>query len=103
MEKIEIYDTKLIIEGKGKITTIFNIIEYPKALKRHLEVIYPDNRDYDKAIELMTKLLKKGTPIPTIDLLIASICINHGFILRTKDKHFEKISEIEPKFKLVIE
>jgi tRNA(fMet)-specific endonuclease VapC len=37
-------------------------------------------------------LRKKGTPIPTNDIWIASVAFQHGFPLFTKDRHFEQIS-----------
>ena len=37
-------------------------------------------------------LRKKGKPIPTNDIWIASVAFQHGFPLVTKDRHFEHIS-----------
>ena len=76
MEKDEVVDTNLLMEGKGKLTTIFNLIEYPKALERELEILWPKKEDFYKSIEIMNKLLKEGRPVPVIDVLIASMCIN---------------------------
>ena len=102
MEKDEVVDTNLLMEGKGKLTTIFNLIEYPKALERELEILWPKKEDFYKSIEIMNKLLKEGKPVPVIDVLIASMCINRGLKLLTRDKHFRWIKEIEPHFKVKI-
>ncbi len=81
MEENKIYDTNLLIEGKVKRTTIFNIIEFPKALERDLEIIFPTKEEYLKAIEIMLALLKMGKPIPAIDTLIAAMCIKRDLTL----------------------
>jgi hypothetical protein len=91
------------MEGRGKLTTILNVIEYPKAIERDVDVIFPEKKDYYKAIEVMTSLLKKGKPLPVVDVLLASMCMNHDFTFRTRDRHFEKISQEFSEFKLVME
>ena len=58
--------------------------------------------DFYKSIEIMNKLLKEGRPVPVIDVLIASMCINRELKLMTRDKHFRWIKEIEPNFQVKI-
>lgn len=41
--------------------------------------------------ELFSQLRKKGAPIPTNDLWIASLALEHGCFLATMDDHFRKI------------
>jgi len=41
---------------------------------------------------ILNELRKKGEPIPTNDIWIASVAFQHGFPLFTKDRHFEHIS-----------
>ncbi len=100
MEASEIYDTNLLMEGRGKLTTIFNVVEYPKALERDLEVLYPTPEDFTTAIEIMATLLKKGKALPAIDVVLASICMNRDLTFHTKDNHFEIIRKEFPRFKL---
>jgi predicted nucleic acid-binding protein len=58
------------------LTTIFNIIEFPKALElKELEVIYPTIDDYDESLRISAALFKTGKPIPAIDIIVASMCI----------------------------
>ncbi len=102
MEETEIFDTNLLMEGKGTATTIFCIIEYPKALEMNLKVLWPEKADYVKAIEVMVLMFKKGTPLPAIDIIMASMCINRDLALVTKDKHFEHIQKSVPGFKLIL-
>jgi predicted nucleic acid-binding protein len=41
---------------------------------------------------VLDSLRKKGRPIPTNDIWIASVAFQHGFPLFTKDQHFQWIS-----------
>ncbi|HTY74639.1 MAG TPA: PIN domain-containing protein [Candidatus Nanoarchaeia archaeon] len=107
MEEI-VYDTNQLInhlkanktEFKG-LTTIFNIIEFPKALElKELDVIYPTIDDYDESLRISVALLKKGKPLPAIDLLIAAMCIRRDLTLCTLDQHFTNIKSVRSDFKL---
>ena len=107
MEEV-VYDTNLLIgllkSGKRTakdFTTIFNIIEFPKALDlEELGVIYPTLDDYDESLKISASLLRKGKPLPAVDMLIASICIRRGLTLQTRDKHFTRIKPVRQEFKL---
>jgi hypothetical protein len=91
------------MEGRGKLTTIFNVVEYPKAVEREVEILFPDKKDYYRAIEIMTQLYEIGKPVSALDVILASMCLNRELTLRTKDMHFQQISEVSSKFKLKIE
>jgi predicted nucleic acid-binding protein len=41
---------------------------------------------------ILDELRKKGKPVPTNDVWIASVAFQYGFPLFTKDRHFEQIS-----------
>lgn len=83
------------------MTTLFSIIEYPPALET-CQIVLPDSNDYTKAIDLSKKLRKNGKPIGTVDILIASMCINKGFELLTRDSDYENVKAVEPEFKLTL-
>ncbi|MHA1680287.1 MAG: type II toxin-antitoxin system VapC family toxin [Promethearchaeota archaeon] len=52
--------------------------------------------------KLKVNLHAKGNPIPVIDLLIGTIAIDKDLTLITEDKkHFMKLEEIEPTFKVI--
>ncbi|PIS06097.1 MAG: PIN domain-containing protein [Candidatus Buchananbacteria bacterium CG10_big_fil_rev_8_21_14_0_10_33_19] len=85
--------------GMKGLTTIFSLVEFPRALENGNSVIWPERRDYIKAIWLGEYLYDIGKPIQGIDLLIASIALNRNLILVTKDKHFERIPGL--KFELI--
>jgi len=107
MEEI-FYDTNQLINHlktdktnfKG-LTTIFNIIEFPKALElKELDVIYPTIDDYNESLKISAALIKKEKPLPTIDILIAAICIRRDLTLSTLDQHFINIKSVRNEFKL---
>jgi tRNA(fMet)-specific endonuclease VapC len=41
--------------------------------------------------EIHRALRAKGTPIPTNDLWIAAMAVEHGLVLYTRDAHFENV------------
>ena len=107
MEEV-VYDTSALINllksgkqtAKG-FTTIFNVVEFPKALSlKELGVIYPTVEDYDEALKISASLLNVGRPLPAIDVLIASICVRRGLLLRTADEHFNHIKSVRREFKV---
>jgi len=107
MEEV-VYDTNQLINllknGEQNIagfTTILNIIEFPKALDlKGLAVIYPTLDDYKESLKLSAALLRKGCPLPAVDILIAAMCIRRDLTLRTMDKHFTNIKTVKNDFKL---
>jgi len=107
MEEV-VYDTNQLINflksGKHSVkgfTTILNIIEFPKALDlRGLAVIYPTLDDYDESLKISASLLRKGCPLPAVDILIASMCIRRNLRLRTIDKHFTGVKSVRDAFKI---
>lgn len=106
MEEI-LYDTSVLIEKikHGKkiegAVTIFSVIEFPKCLSvKNLKVLFPDNEDFLLAIKIAKDLLVRGTPVPTVDILISAMVIRRGFTLYTKDKHFSFIREVAPQLRI---
>ncbi len=82
--------------------TVFTVIEYPKCLVYATEIIYPEEIDFIKSIELSRQLYQIGKQIGAIDILIASMCINRNLKLKTKDNDFSRIKEIEKSFQLEV-
>lgn len=108
MEK-SLYDTSKLIDAYKKnenikgYTTIFNLIEFPKALELNLTVLYPSKSDYNLALKISTELLKIGKPIPAVDIIISAIAVNNSLKLITKDKHFLFVKEVIKDFDIIIE
>ncbi|MHA1729373.1 MAG: hypothetical protein ACTSWY_11655 [Promethearchaeota archaeon] len=83
-------------------TTIFSIVEYPVLkLLKNITIFYPSSADYTESIKNAIKLRKKGTPIPSIDILIGTITVNKNFNLVSEDKHFKIFEAIEPRLKRI--
>ena len=107
MEK-NLYDTSKLIDLYKKnekiqgYTTIFNLIEFPKALELNLTVLYPSKSDYNLALKISTELLKIGKPIPAVDVLISAIAINNGLRVITRDKHFLFVKDVLKDFEVVV-
>jgi tRNA(fMet)-specific endonuclease VapC len=40
---------------------------------------------------ILQQLKRHGTPIPTNDIWIAAVALQHGFSLFTRDEHFSNI------------
>jgi len=71
-----------------------------EALERFLrnpksEVLIPDLTTTAVYARVFTELRNQGTPIPTNDLWIAALAIQHGLKLCTSDSHFQNISGLE--------
>jgi len=104
-----LYDTSKLIDAYKKsekihgYTTIFNLVEFPKALELNLRVLYPLKSDYNLALEISTELLKIGKPIPAVDVIISAIALNNGLRVVTKERHFLFVKDIRKHFELVLE
>lgn len=82
-------------------TTIFNVIEHPPVLHRKLvSVLYPTFDNYTHCVEYAIKLREKGTPLPAVDILIATIAIDENACLVTDDVHFESVQDITSSLKI---
>jgi tRNA(fMet)-specific endonuclease VapC len=93
-----LYDSSELIESRKAggqpegYTTILNLIEFPKGVElTRLKTVYPTREDYDNALIWSSELLKRGTPVPAIDLVISAISVRLNLRLVTRDKHFKQI------------
>jgi tRNA(fMet)-specific endonuclease VapC len=73
--------------------------ENEAALNRFLalpgvEPVFADQETIDVYARLFTHLRKAGTPLPTNDLWIASLAVQHRLPLLTRDAHFRKLPQI---------
>ena len=104
-----LYDTSKLIDAYRKneklhgYTTIFNLVEFPKALELNLRVLYPQKSDFNLALEMSTELLKLGKPLPAVDVIISAIALNNKLRVITKDRHFIFIKDVRKDFEAVIE
>ena len=103
MGENEVLDTSVLIEGKNGRATIFSAVEYPKAVQPSNDFMFPTSKDFLLSIEIATGLLRKGKPLPAVDVVIASMCLNRNTALRTRDAHFRVIQELYPGLELRLE
>lgn len=56
--------------------------------------LYPDNNTTNHYAYLFYQLRKQGTPIPTNDIWIAALTIQHNLTLVTLDRHFDNLPQL---------
>jgi tRNA(fMet)-specific endonuclease VapC len=60
-----------------------------------VKVIFADNETTHYYAKIYAQLRKSGTPIPSNDLWIAALSMQHGVPLYTLDSHFAKVEAID--------
>jgi tRNA(fMet)-specific endonuclease VapC len=59
-----------------------------------VETLYADEATVAAYAHLFAALRRRGTPIPTNDLWIAALVMQHELVLATRDTHFGHVVEI---------
>ncbi len=59
-----------------------------------VEVLRPDEQTTFHYGRLYTQLRRQGTPVPTNDLWIAALVVQHRLSLYTRDAHFQHLPQI---------
>ena len=59
-----------------------------------VEVAYADEATTHLYAMLLVELRQAGTPIPTNDIWIAALTIQHDLVLFTRDKHFDHVARV---------
>lgn len=59
-----------------------------------VDVVYPNAATVDTFAALYNDLKARGRPIPLNDIWIAALCVQHGYALYTRDKHFEELPQL---------
>jgi len=57
-------------------------------------VLFADDATTQFYADLYADLRRAGTPIPTNDLWIAALVVQHGLTLFTRDRHFEHVTRV---------
>ena len=60
-----------------------------------VRVLFPDDQTTHHYARLFAQLRRQGTPIPTNDIWIAAVVIQHGISLCSRDKHFMVIPQLQ--------
>jgi len=59
--------------------------------EERVRAIWPDEATTHFYADLFADMRRSGQPIPTNDLWIAAVCIQHDLVLFTRDRHFEHV------------
>lgn len=62
--------------------------------KPNVAVLYADEQTTVQYAHLWSYLRRRGTPIPSNDLWIASLVLQHGLTLYARDAHFKLLPQI---------
>lgn len=63
-------------------------------LKQGVHVLFADDQTTHHYAAVFRQLRKQGTPIPTNDMWLAAIVLQHNLVLHDRDKHFDRLPQI---------
>lgn len=75
--------------GRANEAVLTRILSLPT-----VEVLYADQETTHHYAAISVQLRQQGTPIPSNDLWIAALVIQHDLVLFSRDRHFEHLPQI---------
>ena len=63
-------------------------------LRPGVEVLIPDEQTTHHYATVYRQLRQQGTPIPTNDMWIAALVVQHGLVLFARDDHFDHLPQV---------
>jgi tRNA(fMet)-specific endonuclease VapC len=63
-------------------------------MKDDVEILFADEQTTYHYASAFAQLRRQGTPIPTNDLWIAALVLQHDLALCTRDRHFDNLPQI---------
>ena len=63
-------------------------------LKEGVRVLFADDQTTHHYASIFRQLRKQGTPIPTNDMWLAAVVLQHNLALHARDKHFDRLPQI---------
>jgi tRNA(fMet)-specific endonuclease VapC len=63
-------------------------------LKDGVEVLFADDQTTVQYASVFRQLRLQGTPIPTNDIWIAALVLQHNAALHARDRHFDQLPQI---------
>jgi tRNA(fMet)-specific endonuclease VapC len=63
-------------------------------LKDGVVVLFPDDQTTLNYASIFRQLRKQGTPIPTNDMWLAALVLQHNLVLHARDKHFDRLPQL---------
>jgi tRNA(fMet)-specific endonuclease VapC len=64
-------------------------------LKSGVHVLYADEQTTHHYAAVFGQLRRQGTPIPTNDIWIAALALQHNLLVTTSDKHFLFVPDLQ--------
>ncbi len=59
-----------------------------------LRILWPDEQTTHHYARLFLQLRRQGTPIPTNDIWIAALAVQHDLFLFSRDAHFDQLRQL---------
>ena len=89
----------VVAELRAGFTLGKRAAENEKILRRLLQkdgvgVLYPDDGTTFQYAAVFRQLRVQGTPIPTNDLWIAALVLQHNLSLHARDRHFDHLPQL---------
>jgi tRNA(fMet)-specific endonuclease VapC len=63
-------------------------------MKDGVHVLYADEQTTHHYASVFRQLRRQGTPIPTNDVWIAALVLQHNLVLHVRDRHFDHLPQI---------
>lgn len=63
-------------------------------LKDGVEVLFADDQTTHHYASIFRQLRKQGTPIPTNDMWLAALVVQHNLVLHARDSHFDHLPQV---------
>lgn len=63
-------------------------------LKDGVDVLYADDQTTHHYASVFRQLRKQGTPIPTNDMWLAALVLQHNLALHARDRHFDHLPQL---------
>lgn len=63
-------------------------------LKEGVQVLFADDQTTHHYASVFRQLRKQGTPIPTHDMWLAALVLQHNLALHARDRHFDNLPQI---------
>jgi len=63
-------------------------------LKDGVKVLFADDQTTHHYTSVFRQLRKQGTPIPTNDMWLAALVLQHNLALHARDRHFDHLAQL---------
>ena len=63
-------------------------------LKEGVRTLFADDQTTHHYAAVFRQLRKQGTPIPTNDMWLAALVLQHNLVLHARDRHFDHLPQI---------